>query len=657
MALPNPFRSVRSKLVAFMTVLMALVAMSIFVFFPSRLEDQAIESVTKKASTVAEMTAFALGAGDHLQSPGNVKVILDASAQVEDLVYAMVSDPDGAVVSEINRNPMDFPAAAEVRKPGGISQRGNIYRIHRAIVSDGTVIGRLHVAISLAPLTSEMTRSRRLTAAASVTIFLLGILGVYVLGRVITAPLKEIVRIADRISEGDLNERVQIKTNDELGKLGRSFNQMVDSLKIAYQQLESANSTLAYHSQDLQAEVAQKRKAEEAMRASEAKFRAVVEHATDVVAVLDENGRIRYMSPASIQMMGVAPEFLIDSIAGDHLHDADRDAFERALSRGSEGKAGVIEVEARWRHANGMWRYLAFRGRDLEGFAGIDGLLFNVTDVTDTKRVQTELMLAKEKAEGMVVLKDTFLTNMSHEIRTPLTGILGFAQILRSELDDEHLELVEHIQRSGQRLLNTLNAVLDLAELEALSARPELESVAVSYQVRETAHIVAPVAQLKNLTVTLELPNDEVYALANGNCLQRALTNLASNAVKFTEEGGVTISVRAEQSHIAITVSDTGVGISSEFMPTLFSEFTQESTGNARLHEGSGLGLAITRRLIDLMNGTISVESQKGRGTRFIVTLPLAETNASHVSPVRMDRAAGPSSLKAVRLSSDRKAS
>ncbi len=654
MALSIPFRTLSTKLVAFMTVLMALVAATIFVFFPSRLEDHAVQSVTKKASTVAEMTAFALGASNHLKSPENVKIVLDASAQVEDLVYAMVSDPSGAVVSEINRNPMDYPAAAEVRKPGGISQRGDIYRIHRAIVADGTVIGRLHVAISLAPLTSEMTRSRRMTAAASSVIVLLGILGVYFLGRLITAPLKEIVRIADRISEGDLNERVDVRSNDELGRLGRSFNEMVDSLKTAYQQLESVNATLAYHSQDLQAEVAQKRRAEEAMRASEAKFRAVVEHATDVVAVLADHGRIRYMSPASIQMMGVAPETLIGGLAGDHLHPADRHAFESALSRGTEGKARVIEVEARWRHANGMWRYLAFRGRDLKGFSGIDGLLFNVTDVTDAKRVEAELTLAKEKAEGMVVLKDTFLTNMSHEIRTPLTGILGFAQILRSELDDDHLELVEHIQRSGQRLLNTLNAVLDLAELEALSARPELERVAVGYQVRETAHIVAPVAQLKNLELTLDLPSEEVYALANANCMQRALTNLASNAVKFTEEGRVTIAVRSEDSHVAITVCDTGVGISPEFMPSLFSEFTQESTGNARLHEGSGLGLAITRRLIDLMNGTISVESEKGHGTSFTVTLPLADQDTSRITGMRM---AGPSSLKAVRLTSDRKAS
>ncbi len=620
----RPFSSIRAKLGIFAVFEVALISAALYMFFPSHLEDHAVDAITKRASAVADMAAYVISGRHNPQSVSDVDVLLRASAQVEDLVYIFLTAPDGSIISEVNRDPGRYLANSEIRKPGGLSPQHDIFRVHRAVeVTDGSR-RTLHLAISLEPLVRTARRSRATVAGVCLLILVIGVIGVILMSRIITAPLKEIVATAEKISNGELEHRVKVTSDDEIGRLGASFNNMVDGLKSAYKHLESANATLAYHSEDLQAEIAQKKRAEEALRASEAKFRAVVEHATDVVAVLNESGRIRYVSPATIHMMGVSPESLVGNEVVDFVHPDDRPILQRALNQ-SKSLTGIIEADVRWRHANGKWRYLAFRGRNLADLPGIEGLLFNVTDVTEAKHFQTELVLAKEKAEEMVALKDSFLTNMSHEIRTPLTGILGFAQILKTEVDDDKFELVEHIQRSGQRLLNTLNAVLDLAELEALSARPELGRVPVGHEIREAAHIVGPVAQLKNLYVRLNLPEEEVYATANSNCLLRTLTNLASNAVKFTEVGGVTISLRKEDDHVTIAIEDSGVGISESFMPSLFGEFTQESTGNSRSHEGSGLGLAITRRLVDLMNGTISVDSKKGHGTTFFVTLPLAD--------------------------------
>ncbi|MDX1429224.1 MAG: ATP-binding protein, partial [Rhodothermales bacterium] len=182
--------------------------------------------------------------------------------------------------------------------------------------------------------------------------------------------------------------------------------------------------------------------------------------------------------------------------------------------------------------------------------------------------------------------------------------------------------------------------------------------VPVGHEIREAAHIVGPVAQLKNLYVRIHLPEEEVYATANSNLLLRTLTNLASNAVKFTEVGGVTLSMKKDQDHVTITVEDSGVGISESFMPSLFGEFTQESTGNARSHEGSGLGLAITRRLVDLMNGTICVESRTGRGTTFFVTLPLSDEQRPEADLTeRTSRSAAESVIKTLSPRRDRLAS
>ncbi|MBT8399903.1 MAG: PAS domain S-box protein, partial [Rhodothermia bacterium] len=479
----HPFSSIRAKLGIFAVLEVALISAALYVFFPSHLEDQAVDAITKRASAVADMAAYVISGRASPQSSSDVDILLRASAQVEDLVYVFLTGPDGTVISEVNRDPGRYLANSEIRKPGGLSPQHDIFRVHRAVeVADGSR-RTLHLAISLEPLTKTARRSRATIAGICMLILMLGMVGVVIMSQIITAPLKEIVATAEKISQGELEHRVKVASVDEIGRLGASFNNMVDGLKSAYKHLESANATLAYHSEDLQAEIAQKKRAEEALRASEAKFRAVVEHATDVVAVLNESGRIRYVSPATIHMMGVPPENLVGTKVLDNVHPEDRPVLQRALNQ-SKSLTGIIEADVRWRHANGKWRYLAFRGRNLADLPGIEGLLFNVTDVTEAKHFQTELVLAKEKAEEMVALKDSFLTNMSHEIRTPLTGILGFAQILKTEVDDDKFELVDHIQRSGQRLLNTLNAVLDLAELEALSARPELERVAVGHEIR-----------------------------------------------------------------------------------------------------------------------------------------------------------------------------
>jgi PAS domain S-box-containing protein len=628
-AVSRPFWSIRAKLTVFTVALMAAISISVFIFIPPRMEEQVEQGLVDKAASIADMTAFAIGSSSDLSRPEDVLLVLSGAAQVEDLVYAYVTGLQSNVIAEFNRLPDAYPVPLEFRMPGGISQNHDIYRARRSIVSGGQQIGTLHMGVSLLRVAQISQNSRFTIAIASLFIFVFGLSGVWAVNNVIASPLRGIVTVAEQIAQGDFEGRLDIHSKDEIGRLASAFNRMVQSLRAAYRHLESVNATLAYHSQDLQAEIAERRKAEEGMRASEAKFRAVVEHATDLVAVLDNTGSARYVSPACINIMGVTPESLTGERVDEYIHPADLTRFRSALLQSRRDMAAVIQVEARWRHANGTWRYLAFRGRNLADLPGIEGILINVTDITEAKQFECELVLAKETAEEMVRLKDSFLANMSHEIRTPLTGILGFAQILSSEVDDSQRELVGHIHDSGNRLLNTLNSVLDLAELEARSVRPELEPVDVVSEIRDAARLIAPVAKLKNLTFEIQVPGRPLVARTNASCLHRVIMNLVSNAVKFTDDGSVRVITESDDRHVHITVADTGVGISEDFKPRLFSEFTQESTGNARTHEGSGLGLAITRRLVDLIDGAISVESEKGSGSRFTVSLPLAERDTA----------------------------
>jgi len=243
-------------------------------------------------------------------------------------------------------------------------------------------------------------------------------------------------------------------------------------------------------------------------------------------------------------------------------------------------------------------------------------------DVTERANYEQHLKEAKEQAEHLAQLKSAFLANMSHEIRTPLTGIIGFADVLDEEVSDEHREIVALIRDSGERLMETLNSVLDLARLEAGALDIEPVLLNLNQEIEETVRLFRSMAEEKNLDIRVEIPDETIYAHLDRTGLHRVLNNLLSNAIKFTEQGHIALTLTPDGEWADIEIEDTGIGIGEHFLPHLFDEFKQESTGPARSHTGSGLGLAITRRLIDQMHSTIDVTSTKGEGTRFTVRVP-----------------------------------
>lgn len=245
-------------------------------------------------------------------------------------------------------------------------------------------------------------------------------------------------------------------------------------------------------------------------------------------------------------------------------------------------------------------------------------------DISDRKRYEQELIDAKEQAEEMSRLKSALLANMSHEIRTPLTSIIGFSEMLLNEaLTTPADRFVELVHKSGQRLMRTLNSVLSLSQLEAgtVELRPEAFDL-----VRQLTHLHAlfqKQAHEKGLSCTLKAAHDHVPVVLDEGAVHRIVSNLMSNALKFTEPGGtITLSLVPDNTEVVLVVRDTGVGIEPAFLERLFEPFRQESTGHQREYEGSGLGMAITRELVELMHGTIEVESTKGKGTCFTVRLP-----------------------------------
>lgn len=227
---------------------------------------------------------------------------------------------------------------------------------------------------------------------------------------------------------------------------------------------------------------------------------------------------------------------------------------------------------------------------------------------------------------GVNQLKDDFLAVMSHELRTPLTAIMGYTELLIDgvvgSLTEPQQDMLVRIDESSKHLLNLIQQVLDIHKGERGAIVADYASVNLTDLVKHNVTLLGPLSDKKGLTVYCNVPNTPVWGDTDISKLRQILINLIGNAVKFTEDGSVTVELRYSNTHIKLCVSDTGPGIPLQHQTQIFLPFFQQDGGKNRSKEGAGLGLAITRELVKTLHGTITVESEVGEGATFCVELP-----------------------------------
>ncbi len=418
--------------------------------------------------------------------------------------------------------------------------------------------------------------------------------GIYVSARIIT-PLDRIIEAARQVGEGDFSVRVTVDQENELGELAEAFNTMTGDLSASIRHL----------------------------RENEERLRIALDAAQMGTWNWTAASETLRWSPQTYVLLGVDPartERLYEAFLAC-VHPADRSRVVeqiRAVLRNQTSFA----IEHRLQSEDGAVRWVRLQGQVYRKGTCVQRVSGVLMDITSQKNAEQELMAAKEEAEEMSRLKSAFLANVSHEIRTPLTAIIGYADMLEDEVSSAHQDGVEKILQSSRRLKRTLNSVLDLSRIEAGEFTLDCCRVDVAEEVHRQANLFRPMAEREGLDLIVDVPDELVEAKLDPNCLDRILTNLLTNAIKFTETGYVVVRVRATGRTVTLQVIDSGIGISEEFRSELFDAFRQESRGLQREHDGTGLGLSITKEMVELMEGQIEVESEKGEGTTVTVRLP-----------------------------------
>lgn len=362
---------------------------------------------------------------------------------------------------------------------------------------------------------------------------------------------------------------------------------------------------------------------------SESRFRSIWENSLDGMRLIDANGNIVDVNPAYCKLVGME----LNQLRGKPLNIVYewRDSSDEAIQRFRERFRNrtidkKFEVETNLWNGKKIWLELS---NSFIEFPGQRTLLLSIfRDVTDKKQMIDELIDAKVKAEEMNRVKSYFFANMSHELRTPLVGILGFSEVLKSELQDqpELSRMIDLIHASGQRLLETLNLILNISKLEAGKLEIRMADANIIPLLETSFNLFSTVAKKKNLEYKFNKPSDEIICRIDPTLFQNIFNNLLNNAVKFTKQGSVVLNVRLTYESVSIEVTDTGIGIPENHQSVIWEEFRQASEGITRSFEGTGLGLTIVKKYTELLGGKISLKSKVGEGSTFTVEFPRVKT-------------------------------
>ncbi len=492
--------------------------------------------------------------------------------------------PDGTVIgeSEYERTQMDnhlYRPEIQEALEGGVGERIRFSRtggqemlyVAQLVGTVADVEGIVRVAIPLSDINAFLRQLNTaiLTATAITALFAVG-LAVYIADRT-TEPARELTQVVQRMAKGELNARFLPTTEDEIGQLARAFNHMAERLQVQIT----------------------------ALRGEQTRLTTILNNMAAGVIILDPNGQVGMINPAATSILNVrASRALGHSFGSVARHHELIEIWQTCRERHEE-RSTTLETD----HAQG--RFLQVIVTPLP-----DGYLVILQDLTRIRRLET--------------IRRDFISNISHELRTPLASLRALAETLQDgAIKDPPAarRFLGHILREVNAMTQLVGELLELSRIESGKVPLQIVPVAVHTLIETPVERLRPQAERRGLNLTVALPDSLPPVAADAERVQRVLTNLIHNALKFTSEGGeITVRARQKDDEIHISVQDTGVGIPAEEQERIFERFYKAD--RARAGGGTGLGLAIAKHVVQAHGGQIWVRSQVGHGSTFTFSLP-----------------------------------
>lgn len=421
------------------------------------------------------------------------------------------------------------------------------------------------------------------------------------------------------------------KLLDQAEKQGKIIQSLKESIReISVDELNIGDVNLSNIAKILSAEVSKRQEAEIQFIRSQEKYRAIIQNMDLGMLETDEEGIIVQVNKKFTDLTGFTNEDLVGSTGRNLLLDKeDSDFIDDELEKRRHNETSSYEVHLNQKNGGKVWALVSAAPlKDEEGnFTGTVGIHF---DISQRKEMEREIIEAREEAEVALKTREQFLANISHEIRTPMNGIIGISHLLESTpLQDQQKDYVSAIHQSAQSLLVVINDVLDLAKIQSgkFTIDPvDFDLPKFLWPLERTMHEAAAVKDVQfNIDLDPAIPR---IMHADSTRLNQVLTNLCSNAIKFTSEGSVELKidlvhVEDDISTLRFAVTDTGIGIDASKLDQIFDQFTQADASVTRNFGGTGLGLAIAKQIVGLMNGQIGVESDPGKGSKFEFIIPV----------------------------------
>jgi two-component system phosphate regulon sensor histidine kinase PhoR len=565
----------------FWYAVLAIVLLStVLIYSISTMRDHYVDTLTAHLSTLGN--TFSLNVQPLVETgdlPGLNRVAADVGEGTGTRIT--VIDRSGVVLADSKEDPLrmenhkDRPEISRALRGGvGSSTRfsetmgEDMHYVAVPLVRDGDVIGVLRVSRFLTEIDSVLWALEKRIITIALIALVISLVGAFVFSATFTRPVRDLIAASRNVANGDLDTRVILSGRDELRELGDSFNVMTARIQQLVGELSRRQEELS----------------------------SVISSIRDGLAVLNNEGRVILSNEAFRSISGEA------DVDGKFYWEVLRNAaFGDLVKTASEEKRSIVgEV----RLEGGVYSCGA---SFVEAQEEVVVWLHDITEIRSVEKVKRD-----------------FIVNLSHELRTPLTAMKGFLEAASDEVDDEARHYLDIVARHTDRLADIVEDLLDLSELEARGTELEVEEVDLEGLVREVACIFEQRVKEKGLALSISAGSEVPRVSGDSYKLQQVFVNLIDNAVKYTEEGRITITIGREGDMVTASVTDTGIGIPEEHRARVFERFYVVDKSRSRKVGGTGLGLSIVKHIVLMHGGDIAASAESGGGTTFKITLPVA---------------------------------